>query len=91
METIVTSINIGFGNCVFLNRDPQTIEGIISNKINDPNVDLAIAKPTSVKVEHIDDLHDKLSLAYNGTDNVEGVITWRKSVDDMHYVFANFE
>ena len=91
MDSIVTSINIGFGNCVFLNRNPKSIEDIISNKINDPSVDLAITKPNSVKIEHIDDLHDKLSLEYNGADNVEGVITWRKSANDMHYVFTSFE
>jgi hypothetical protein len=91
MKEIVSSINIGFGNCVFLNRKPQTIEGIISGKINDPKIVVLPIRPKSIKVETLDDLHDKLSLLYDDGKDVEGTITWRKSADGQHFVFSKFE
>ena len=88
---IVSSINIGFGNCVFLNRNPKTIEGIITTKINDPKIVVLPIRPKSVKVETLDDLHDKLSLLYDNGKDVEGTITWRKSAGGQHFVFSKFE
>ena len=90
MKPIVSSMNIGFGNCVFLNRNPKSVEGIIIGKINDPKIVVLSVKPKAVKVETIDDLHDKLSLLYDDK-NVEGTITWRPSANGKHYVFSNFE
>ncbi len=83
-------MNIGFGNCVFLNRNPKSVEGIITDKINDPKIVVLSVKPKAVKVETIDDLHDKLSLLYDDKD-VEGVITWRQSSNGKHFVFSKFE
>lgn len=83
-------MNIGFGNCVFLNRNPKSVEGIITDKINDPKIVVLSVKPKAVKVETIDDLHDKLSLLYDDK-NVEGTITWRPSANGKHYVFSKFE
>lgn len=91
MKEIVSSINIGFGNCVFLNRNPKTIEGIISGKINDPKIVVLPIHPKEIKVATIDDLHDKLSLLYDDGKDVEGTITWRKSADGQHFVFSKFE
>ena len=91
MKEIVSSINIGFGNCVFLNRNPKTIEGIISGKINDPNIVVLPIRPKEIKVTTIDDLHDKLSLLYDDGKDVEGTITWRKSANDEQFVFDKFE
>ena len=91
MNSRKTSINIGFKNCVFLSRNENTIARIINNKVNDPDIAWSSKRPTSVKVERIDALHDKLLLGYDDNENVEGTITWRKSENDKHYVFANFE
>ena len=90
METIVSSINVGFTNCVFLNRNPKTIESIITEKINNPEVEFLSKKPNSIKVETIDAFHDKLSLSYDEED-IEGTITWRQSQNGKHYVFNRFE
>ena len=90
MDNITSSINVGFGNCVFLSRNAKHIEGIISEKINDPKISVLAHKPKSVKVEAIDDLHDKLSLLYDDKD-VEGTITWRPSANGKHYVFSEFK
>lgn len=91
MKSKFASINIGFGNCVFLTRNPMTIETIIKNKVSDLKVAWSAKRPTSVKVETIDDLHDKLSLSYDDDENVEGTITWRPSQNGKHFVFTKFE
>jgi hypothetical protein len=91
MESRIASINIGFKNCVFLSRNPFTIQHIIGDKVNDTHVVWTAQRPISVKVEGIDALHDKLSLQYDDNENVEGTITWRKSANDKHYVFVRFE
>ena len=88
---IVSSINIGFSNCVFLNRNPKTIEGIISDKINDTKIVVLPIRPKEIKVATIDDLHDKLSLLYDNGKDVEGTITWRKAANGKHFVFDKFE
>jgi len=90
MESIINSINIGFGNCVFLSRDNKSVEGIISEKINDPKLNVLSVRPKEVKIQTIDALHDKLSLLYDDK-NVEGVITWRPSENGKHFVFNHFE
>jgi uncharacterized protein YjdB len=91
MNSRKTSINIGFKNCVFLSRNSHTIERIINDKVSDTHVAWTAQRPISVKVEKIDALHDKLSLGYDNNENVEGTITWRKSANDKHFVFVNFE
>ena len=92
MKSKFASINIGFGNCVFLTRNPMTIETIIKNKVNDLKVAWSAKRPTSVKVEPIDDLHDKLSLSWDDY-KTEGVITWRPSKveNSKAMVFCNIE
>ena len=90
MNSVKSDINVGFGNCVFLNRNPKVVEGIITEKINDPKLVVLSVKPNAIKVETIDDLHDKLSLEYD-KENVEGTITWRPSQNGQHYVFSKFE
>ena len=90
MDSIVASINIGFGNCIFLNRDSKSIENILSEKINDTKIVVLPKLPKSIKVEAIDALHDKLLLEYDEA-NVEGTITWRPSANGKHFVFSKFE
>lgn len=91
MNNRKTSINVGFKNCVFLTRNSHTIERIINDKVSDLGVVWTAKRPISVKIEKIDALHDKLSLGYDDNENVEGTITWRKSANDKHFVFVNFE
>lgn len=91
MKSKIASINIGFKNCVFLSRNPFTIQRIISDKVSDTHVAWTAQRPSAVKVDKIDALHDKLSLEYDDSENVEGTITWRKSANDKHYVFEKFE
>lgn len=90
--TTMKAINVGFGNTLFITRDSNKIQDTIAEKVMDDKIALIPNKPNAVKVETIDALHDKLSLLYDDeTENVEGTITWRKSKDEKHYVFAKFE
>ena len=41
---------------------------------------------SGVNVTPVDDLHDKLSLSLVGGENVEGVLSWRKSSTGEDYV-----
>lgn len=90
MDNTKSSINASFKNAVFLNRNRKTIQGVISERIMDTKYLVLANRPKAVKVETIDDLHDKLSLLYDDKD-VEGTITWRPSANGKHYVFSKFE
>jgi len=87
----MSSINVGFGNCLFTNRNPKVIQGVISERIMNPKYVVVTHRPKEVKVETIDDLHDKLLLKYDNNEDVEGTITWRPSQDGHQYVFTKFE
>lgn len=90
--TTIKAIKIGFENTLFITRDSKRIQDTITEKVMDDKIALIPNKPNAVKVKNIDALHDKLSLLYDDErENVEGTITWRKSVDNQHYVWANFE
>ena len=92
MSDKINSIKDGFLHCVFLNRNPRAIEGIFTRTINDPKIHVLASRPKSVKVETIDDLHDKLSLLYDNADeNVEATITWQQSSDGVHYAISAIE
>lgn len=82
MNPIVKAFNEGFGNCIFMSRDPKNIESTIMNKIGEHQF---MEVPTNVQVTPIDDLHDKLSLELKD-GSVEGVLSWRKSAAGAHYV-----
>ena len=49
----------GFANCVFVNKTPSTIEGIVMRVINDPKVALFPKKPTNIKIEQLNEMKDK--------------------------------
>jgi hypothetical protein len=82
MNAIIREFNRGFGNCIFMSRDPKRMENLFTEKINET----MSFKVTNVKVTPVDELHDKLSLSLedDGT-NVEGVLSWHKATDGVHY------
>ena len=82
MNPIVGEFNRGFGNCYFINRDPESVSSTFMEKINEAMT----FHVSGVKVTPVDDLHDKLSLSLVGCENVEGVLSWRKSSTGVHYV-----
>jgi hypothetical protein len=82
MNPIVGEFNRGFGNCYFISRDPESVSSTFMEKINEAMT----FHVSGVKVTPVDDLHDKLSLSLVGGENVEGVLSWRKSSTGVHYV-----
>ena len=80
----------GFANCVFVNRTPKTIEGIVMRVINDPKVALFPKKPTNIKIERINDMSDKVTLSFDD-EEVASVWTWRKSEDGKRLVVSSIE
>ena len=86
-EAVINSINIGFKNCEFMSRDENCIKNTLNVLVKgSDNVHFIPCVP-EVKVENIDNLHDKLSLLYDDY-KVEGVVTWRKYKE--HYVFESY-
>jgi hypothetical protein len=82
MNPVVGEFNRGFGNCYFISRDPESVSSTFMEKINETMT----FNVSGVKVTPVDDLHDKLSLSLVGGENVEGVLSWRKSSTGVHYV-----
>lgn len=84
--SIIKEFNNGFGNCMFVNRNPQDIERTIMENAEKVFSD----KPTAIKITPIDDLHDKLSLSFNDKRNdVEGTLLWHKSAVGTDYVLTS--
>jgi hypothetical protein len=80
----------GFAHCVFVNKAPKTIEGIVMRVVNDPKVALFPKKPNDIKVEPINDMSDKVTLSFDD-EEVISVWTWKKSVDGKSYALLNIE
>lgn len=80
----------GFAHCVFVNKAPKTIEGIVMRVINDPKVALFPKKPNTIKVEPINDISDKVILSFDD-EVVTSVWTWKKSVDGKSYALSSIE
>lgn len=80
----------GFSNCVFVNRNPKTIEGIVMRVANDPKVALFPKKPNNVKVEKISDISDKVVLSFDD-EQVASVWTWRRSEDGKCHALNKIE
>ena len=88
MAQRVNAINKAFGNCIFINKDVKSVTNILNDKIAEREV--FTETPLGIKMENIDDMHDKLTLTFSNGE-LSGVVTWRKTSNDKHYVFSKFE
>jgi hypothetical protein len=86
MAQRVNAINKAFGNCIFINKDKAC--DIITEKIADYEV--FTEKPEAIKMEHIDETHDRLCLAFSNGE-LDGIVTWGKTQNGLHHVFKKFE
>jgi hypothetical protein len=82
MNAIEKDFNQGFGNCIFMSREPKNIENRIMDSIRDHQF---MELPEAIKVTPVDELHDKLTLGLK-EGKAEGVLSWRKSTVGAHYV-----
>ena len=87
MNPVVTEFNNGFGNCIFMSREPKEIEKTIKERIDEHQF---METPIEIKVTPVDDLHDKLSLSLMD-GKVEGVLSWRLASTGAHYVLNALE
>ena len=83
-------LRFGFAHCVFVNKAPRTIEGLVMRVVNDPKVALFPKKPNTIKIEPINDMSDKVVLSFDD-EEVISVWTWRKSEDGKGYVLDKIE
>jgi len=87
MNSIVRDFNKGFGNCIFVSRDPKNIENRIMDSIKEHQF---MDVPEAIKVTPVDEFHDKLLLVLKD-EEVEGVLSWRKSSVGAHYALNGLE
>ena len=91
MEAVVKTIQDGFVNCIFFDKNPDVVKETMMRKMQEAKDKVGIVEvPDAIRVTNIDDLHDKLSLAY-GNKLVEGEVTWRKATNGAHYVMSAFK
>lgn len=91
MESVVKTIQDGFVNCIFFSKEPESVKETMMRKLQEAKNKFGVVEmPDAISVTNIDDLHDKLSLAY-GDDVIEGKVTWRKATTGNHYVMSEFK
>lgn len=92
VNTLVSNINAGFGNCIFVNKDPDSVSDTILSKMNNAS-QVFVNVPKRIDLVPIDDMHDTMILDYsnNGTDIVTGTLTWCRSSNGLHYIFKEFK
>lgn len=91
MESVVKTIQDGFVNCIFFSKEPESVKETMMRKMREAKDKVGIVEvPDAIRVTNIDDLHDKLSLAY-GDNVIEGKVTWRKATTGNHYVMSEFK
>ena len=87
-ESIKRAINNAFVNTIFPNREEKAIHSTLKTKVHgSDNVGIIPTIP-NIKVETIDETHDKLTLIYEDY-RIEGVVTWRPTKSS--YVFVKYE
>ena len=78
------AIQRAFNNCIFINKSAENVARTLTEKISEH--DVFTENPQDIKVTHIDDMHDRLSLTFsNGT--LDGIVTWTKTSNGLHYLF----
>ena len=91
MEAVVKTIQDGFVNCIFFDKNPDVVKETMMRKMQEAKDKVGIVEvPDAIRVTNIDELHDKLSLAY-GNKTIEGEVTWRKATNGAHYVMSAFK
>jgi len=86
MAQRVNAINKAFGNCIFTNKENAL--NVIKEKIN--SCEVFTDNPIDITMARIDNTHDRLHLSFNN-GTLDGVVSWKKTKDDKHYVFERFD
>ena len=84
------AINRAFVHTIFLKRDNDVVLKTLNTLVHGSD-NLSIIPPIQdVKVETIDDGHDKVTFYFDDY-SFEGIITWKKSKNNLNYVFIKIE
>ena len=78
VQSVKIAINAAFADAIFQGRDANTIRNTLNTKVHGSNNMLIMIPVPDVKVEKLDDMHDKITLIYDDAQ-IEGVVTWRAS------------
>ena len=90
-QSIKIAINAAFVNAIFQGRDADTIRNTLNTKMHGSNNMWIIMPIPDVKVEKLDDMHDKVTLLYEDAQ-IEGIVTWNASkVMENCFVFIKIE
>ena len=92
INTTVYNINAGFSNCIFMNKDAESVSDTMMRKMYDASY-VFVRVPKRIDLVPIDDMHDTMILDYsdNGTDILQGTVTWGRTSNGLHYVFKEFK
>jgi hypothetical protein len=92
INTLVNNINAGFGNCIFINKDEDSVRNTILRGM-DNSKGFFNRIPKKIDLVNIDDMHDRLVMDFsdNGTDVIAGMVTCRMASDGRFYVFKSFD
>ena len=89
-EAFKQSINNAFIHTIFLYLDKWSILKTFNVKVHG-SANVTIIPPIqNIKIERIDETHDKVTFIYDDYTFV-GVITWKPCVNGMNFVFMNIE
>lgn len=88
MDERIKMLKEGFGNCVFLSRNPKSIENIIMRVVSSTKVTLFSNRPTTIKVETLSPNTDKITLVFKD-DTLVATLHWKESSDGEHYILSD--
>lgn len=90
VESYKEQISKAFQFILFKKRNIEYLYEMLSASIHGTNFSLLPPLPpiSNVKVEEIDEEHDKLSLCFDDI-TISGVITWKKT-NDNGFIFMNY-
>lgn len=84
------AINNAFMHVVFKGRDKETILKTLATKVHGSGNVSIIPSVECIKVERLDDLHDKVTIGFDDYE-IQGVITWRPCEKGDNVVFIGYE
>lgn len=89
-DSVKKVINNAFVNTIFMERTPKALHEAFSKNVDGSNNISILPSINNMYLEYIDENHDKVAFLYD--DYVfDGIITWRKSTNNLNYVFQSIK
>ena len=87
-DSFKRAVNIAFEYTIFFKRDEEFIANTLNMKFKHSDSMTILPHIPCIKVETIDETHDKVTLAFDDYQ-IDGVITWKPI--KTNFVFVKFE